>query len=189
MAIFDNFSDKDWVEYLMKNDPDAIVAFFYKKHVKLFAYNLRKIFSYKVDIRDYITEFYLHLEADNWKRLKTYQTDYSLVAWLSTVSYRFFKNYKMSMIDSKEFDTISEWDSQTEAWICQSDLGLKHDIMKAIEQIKNERDREIAGLIFIEGWEAAEVAQQFGLTVDYFYTVKNRIIKALRIFLTEYSYE
>jgi RNA polymerase sigma factor (sigma-70 family) len=190
MVDFDNFSDKDWVNHLIANNHEAIVAFFYKKHLKLFVHNLYKVFPYKVEILDYVNEFYLYLEADSWKRLKTYQSEYSLITWISTVSYRFFKNYKLSMIDSRVVITISDqWESQTEAWIHQSDLSLEKDIMKAIDQIKNERDRKIARLIFIEDREVTEVAQQFGLTVDYLYTVKNRITKALRIFLTEYEYE
>jgi DNA-directed RNA polymerase specialized sigma24 family protein len=187
---FDNFSDADWIDHLIKNDPDAIVSFFYKKQRKIFAHNLHKVFSYKVDLLDYINEFFLYLEASDWKRLKTFQSEYSLTTWISVVSYRFFKNYKLSMIDSRGLITITDkWDSQTEEWVLQSDFGLRKDIMKAINQISNERDRKIANLLFIEDRASEEVAQQFGLTVDYLYTIKNRIIKALRIFLKEYNHE
>jgi len=190
MANFDDFSDQDWVDHLIKNDHEAIVAFFYKKYLKLFAYNLHKIYTHKVDVLDHVHEFYLHLEADNWKQLKSYQSNYSLTPWISVVSYRFFKKNKESMIDSGEFLTISDkWETETEVWTSQSDVGLKKDIMNAIEQIKNERDREIAGMIFMEDRNVAEIARQFGLTVDYLYTVKNRIIKALRTFLTDYDHE
>ena len=190
MIKTDNFSDKDWVERLIANDPEMIVSFFYKKHLKLFVHNLYKIFPYKVEILDYINDFYLYLEANNWKRLKTFQTDCNLTTWISAVSYRFFKNYKRAVIDSRGLITITDkWDLQTEGWVQQSDLGLKKDIMKAINQIKNDRDREIAVLMLMEDKEAAEVAPQFGLTIDYLYTVKNRIIKALRISLKEYENE
>jgi len=187
---FNEFSDKDWVESLIMNNPDVIVSFFYQKQKNQLTHNLRKVFPYKVEISDYIHEFYLYLQADNWKRLKTFQAEYSLTTWISVVSYRFFKNYKLSVIDSRGIITITDkWDTQTEEWIQQSDLGLRKDIMKAINQIKNERDRKIATLLLIEDREMAEVAPQFGLTVDYLYTVKNRIIKALRIFLSEYNHE
>ena len=187
---FDNFSDKDWVERLVVNDPEAIVSFFYKKQLKSLVHNLYKIFPYKIEILDYINEFYLYLEANDWRRLKTFQPEYSLTTWISTVSYRFFKNYKLSVIDSRGLVTISDkWDLQTEAWVQQSDLGLKKDIMKAISQIKNERDREIALLLLLEDKAVADVAQQFSVTVDYLYTIKNRIIKTLRTFLADYEHE
>ncbi|MCL2291267.1 MAG: hypothetical protein FWC34_11305 [Bacteroidetes bacterium] len=187
---FDSFSDRDWVEHLIMNDPEVIVSFFYKKQLKLLAHNLYKIFPYQIEILDYINEFYLYLEANDWRRLKTFQPEYSLTTWISTVSYRFFKNYKLSVIDSRGLVTISDkWDLQTKVWVQQSDLGLKKDIMKAINQIKNERDREIATLLLIEDRVVADVAQQFGLTVDYLYTIKNRIIKTLRTFLTDYEHE
>ena len=187
---FDHLSDTEWVERLIQNDPEAIVFFFYKKQLKSLVHNLRKIFPYQIEILDYINEFYLYLEAGDWRRLKTFQPDYSLTTWISTVSYRFFKNYKLSVIDSRGLVTISDkWDLQTEAWVQQSDLGVKKDIMKAINQIKNERDREIANLLLIEDKEVTSVAQQFGVTVDYLYTIKNRIIKTLRTFLADYEHE
>jgi len=48
MINFDNFSDYEWIEGLTKNDPDAIVSFFYKKNKGIFAHNLRKVFPYQV---------------------------------------------------------------------------------------------------------------------------------------------
>ena len=188
MANFDNFSDKEWVEGLLRNDPDVIVSFFYKKLKGTLVHNLRKVFPYQVDVKEYITEFFLHLQANDWKRLRTFQSEYSLTTWISVVSYRFFKNYKLSMIDSRGVVTITDkWDLQTDAWVEQSDSWLKKDIMKAIAQIKNERDRKIADLLLVEDKAVDEVAQQFEVTVDYLYTIKNRIIKALRIFLKEYE--
>lgn len=190
MPNFDKFSDKDWVENLVMNDPDVIVSFFYKKLKNILTHNLRKIFPYQVDVKEYITEFYLYLEDNDWKRLKTFQSDYTLTTWISVVSYRFFKNYKESVIDSRGVVTITDkWDLQTEEWVHQSDEWLKKDIMKAIAQIKNERDRQIAVLLLMEDKAVEDVAPQFDVTVDYLYTIKNRIIKALRIFLAEYSHE
>jgi methionyl-tRNA formyltransferase len=61
MVNYDNFSDKDWIERLTKNDPEAIVSFFYKKQLKLFVHNLYKIFPYKVEIMDFVNELYLYL--------------------------------------------------------------------------------------------------------------------------------
>ncbi|MCL2167823.1 MAG: hypothetical protein FWH59_01710 [Lentimicrobiaceae bacterium] len=190
MANFDTFSDKEWVTYLIKNDPDVIVSFFYKKYISVLVHNLRKIFPYKVEIKEYINEFYLYLQANDWKRLKTFQQEYSLTTWISVVSYRFFKNYKDAVIDFRGVVTITDkWDLQTDEWVYQSDASLKKDIMNAIHQIKNERDRQIAVLLLLEDREPDEVARKFEVTVDYLYTIKNRIIKALRILLKEYSHE
>ena len=188
MDNFDTFSDKEWVEHLIMNDHDAIVSFFYKKLKNMLVHNLRKIFPYQVDVKEYITEFFLHLQANDWKRLKTFQPEYNLTTWISVVSYRFFKNYKDAVIDFRGVVTISDkWDLQTEEWVYQSDTSLKKDIMKAINQIKNERDRQIAVLLLLEDRAVDEVARQFEVTVDYLYTIKNRIIKALRVLLKEYE--
>ena len=61
------------------------------------------------------------------------------------------------------------------------------DVNNAINQIKNERDKQIASRLFLEDKEYESVAQEFGLTVDYVYTVKNRLIKQLRTTLKDYN--
>jgi len=50
----------------------------------------------------------LYLQENNWKRLKTFQLGESLDTWISVVSYRFFKNYKMKMIDLGGVITITD---------------------------------------------------------------------------------
>ena len=57
----------------------------------------------------------------------------------------------------------------------------------AIEKINNDRDRQIAEKLLIEDKEYEAVAGEFGLSVDYVYTVKNRIIKQLRGSLKGYN--
>ena len=60
------------------------------------------------------------------------------------------------------------------------------DIDAAIDEIKNERDKEIAKQIFVDDREYESIAEEFGLTCDYIYTIKNRIIKQLKNILNEY---
>ena len=56
----------------------------------------------------------------------------------------------------------------------------------AISTITNERDREIAKLLFIEDKEFQSVADRFDLSIDYVYTVKNRLVKQLKAKLGSY---
>lgn len=71
-------------------------------------------------------------------------------------------------------------------WIQHCDAGLMMDIQTAINKIKNDRDRTIAGRLLLEDREYRDVAEEFGLTVDYVYTVKNRLLKQLKKQLSGY---
>ena len=186
---YSSWSDDRMVSELIKGNQDAIVWFFYTKYSATFQYHIFKLFNYKVDINDLIDEFFLYLYDNDWKRLRSFDSaQASLNTWISTVSYRFFRDYKQSVIDSGSVNTTNDmWDPTCSDWIQGCDAGLLMDVNYAICQIKNERDRKIASRIFIEDKEYDSVAQEFGLTVDYVYTVKNRLIKQLRTTLKEYN--
>ena len=63
---------------------------------------------------------------------------------------------------------------------------MKMDIRTAIDSIENDRDRKIAELIFVEDVEPQKVADKFDLSVDYVYTVKNRLVRKLKARLNGY---
>lgn len=182
------FSDKELVKYVLENDTKVILYFFYRKFTPTFQYHIYKIFPYQVEIQDLIHEFFLYLHEDDWRRLRTFNFSSSLSTWISTVSFRFFLQYKKSVIDSNGLISLNEcWDSFAETYTQHADNEIKMDIMKAIEQIKNERDRSIAFMLLIEGSDFEDVAKKYNISVDYAYTIKNRIIKSLRNTLKDYS--
>ena len=186
---FTSWSDDRMVSELIKGNKDAIVWFFYTKYSATFQYHIFKLFNYKVDLNDLIDEFFLYLYDKDWKRLRSFDSSQaSLNTWISTVSYRFFRDYKQSVIDSDGVSTTNEmWDSTCSDWTQSCDAGIMMDVNSAIGQIKNERDRQIAIRLFVEDKEYESVAGEFGLTVDYVYTVKNRLIKQLRNSLKGYN--
>lgn len=186
---FASWSDDRMVSELVHGNQDAIVWFFYTKYSATFQYHIFKLFDYKVDINDLVDEFFLYLYENDWKRLRSFDsTQASLNTWISTVSYRFFRDYKQSVIDSDGVSpTYDMWDQTYSDWVQSCDAGIMMDVNSAIGQIKNERDKQIAVRLFLEDKEYESVAQEFGLTVDYVYTVKNRLIKQLRTTLKEYN--
>lgn len=185
---FKCLSDKEIIALLLSNNTSAIVWFFYQKYLSTFRYNIYKLFSYSVEVNDLIDEFYLYLFENDWKRLRTYNADASsLNTWISVVSYRFFKNYKLRMIDSNGLITIQEeWDESAKALVQHCDTEMKMDISMAINQIKNIRDRKIVELIFYDNIPPQDIAKEYGLSVDYIYTIKNRTVKLLRLKLNAY---
>ncbi len=184
----ERMSDKELVTAVCSNDQRAIVHMFYKKYMSTFQYHVYKLFPYKEDVRDLVDEFFLYLYEDDWRRLKTFDgSKASLSTWMSVTSFRFFKNYKHSKIDSNGLISISDkWETFVGDWVQSSDAGLMMDINASIESITNDRDREIARLLFIEDKEFQVVADRFGLSVDYVYTVKNRLVRQLQTKLNSY---
>lgn len=184
----DKYSDTELVNAVCGNDHQAIVHLFYKKCLPTFQYHIYKLFPYKEDVRDLVDEFFLYLFEDDWRRLRTFDgTRASLATWMSVTSFRFFKAYKHSKIDSNGIISISDkWETFVGDWVQSSDAGLMMDVNEAINSIKNERDREIARLVFIEDKEFQVIADRFDLSVDYVYTVKNRLVKQLKVKLNSY---
>ena len=184
----EKYSDYELVSAVCNNDQQAIIYLFYKKYLSTFEYHIYKLFPYKEDIRDLVDEFFLYLYENNWRRLKTFDgTKASLATWMSVTSFRFFKSYKHSKIDSNGLISITDkWESFVGDWVRSCDAGLMMDINQAIDTITNDRDREIARLVFIEDKEFQLVADRFGLSIDYVYTVKNRLVKQLKTKLSSY---
>lgn len=183
-----SWPDGRLIKAVLSGDQDAIVYMFYTKFSATFQYHIYKLFDYKVDIQDLVDEFFLFLYEDNWKRLRSYDPSLSaLSTWISTVSYRFFRDYKRSKIDLNGTITISDkWETFRGDWVQSIDAGIMIDIETAIDAIKSDRDREIAKQLFIEDREYEAIAEEFGMTCDYVYTVKNRIIKQLKTTLKGY---
>ena len=183
-----SWSDERLVEAVLSSDQDAIVYMFYKKYSSTFQYHVYKLFDYRVDVSDLVNEFFLFMYEDNWKRLRSYNPELSsLSTWISTVSYRFFRDYKRSKIDSNGLITISDkWETFRGDWVQCIDAGIMLDIQAAIDSISNERDREIGKRLFVDDREYEEIAKEFNITCDYVYTLKNRIIKRLKAVLKDY---
>lgn len=185
----EKWSDAKLVAEVCDGNEDAIVYFFYKKFSATFQYHIYHIFTYSVDMEELIDEFFLYLYENDWRRLRTFDgTKSSLATWISTVSFRFFKNYKATKIDFNGVISINDkWESFRGDWVESLDAGIMIDLQNAIDNIKNERDRQIAEKIFIQDVSFERLAEEFDMTIDYVYTVKNRIIKQLKKSLNGYE--
>lgn len=180
--------DAELVSAVISGDKDAIVYMFYTKFSATFQYHIYKLFDYKIEVADLIDEFFLYLYEDEWKRLKVYDSaKSSLSTWISTVSYRFFRDYKRSKIDLNSLITISnKWETYRTDWVEEYDKSILVDIESAIQKLKSDRDRKIAEMIFIKDCELEIVAADFQISIDYVYTIKNRVSKQLKVSLEGY---
>lgn len=180
--------DAELVSAVISGDKNAIVYMFYTKFSATFQYHIYKLFDYKIEVADLIDEFFLYLYEDEWKRLKVYDSaKSSLSTWISTVSYRFFRDYKRSKIDLNGLITISnKWETYRTDWVEEYDKSILVDIESAIQKLKSDRERKIAEMIFIKDCELEIVAADFQISIDYVYTIKNRVSKQLKVSLEGY---
>ena len=189
MATLQHISDTELVERVLANDEKAVIYLFYEKFYSIFEYHVYKIWPSEVSVQGLVHEFFLHLAENNWRRLRSFNPEKAqLNTWMSVVSFRFFLNYKKSKIDSNGLVTICEqWDEKILKYKQEAQEQVRMDVTKAIDELKNGTEREVARKLLLDGMELQEVAAQHGLSVDYAYTVKSRALARLRKTLKAYK--
>lgn len=179
------WDDKQLIDALLSGNQEAVVYFFYQKFSPTFQYHIYSLFKYRENVNELVDEFFLYMYQDNWRRLRTFDpSKSSLATWISTVSFRFFKNYKTGKVDCNGVITSTDnWGKFQSSWTDGHSAAIVMDLHTAIDEIKSERDRLIAVRIFLEDKDFESVAKEFDLSVDYVYTLKNRLVKHLRLSL------
>ena len=183
-----NVSDIQLVAMLLANDEKALLYFFYEKFYSMFEYHVYRIFSYEVDVQELVHEFFLYLRQDDWRRIRSFNPEKAqLNTWVSVVSFRFFLNFKKTKIDSNGLISIYEqWDDKIMNYKQDCHNQIRMDVAKAIENLKNATERDVARELLLDGVDIQEVAASHQLSVDYAYTVKSRAMAHLRTILKDY---
>lgn len=181
-------SDTELVERVLADDEKAVLHFFYEKFYSVFEYHVYKIFPYEQSVQELVHEFFLYLRQDDWRRLRSYNSEKAkLNTWVSVISFRFFLNFKKTKIDSNGFITIFEqWDDKILQYKNECEEQVRMDVGRAIESLKNETERKVARRLILEEADVQDVANENNLSVDYTYTVKSRAVSHLRIILKDY---
>ncbi len=162
---------------------------FYSHFESLLRFNAQKAAGNKtVELDDLIQELYLYLSKNNWEKLRKYNPELPFANWVSVVSYRFFKDYTASMIDSATQVPISDMNERSLFQVGTHKIEtIMMDIRQAIAKLKPPRDREIVEALVLNEEEPAEVAERYKVTVDNLYNIKRRaIIKLIQKHLQEY---
>lgn len=171
-------SDTEIKEGLLRNDEETIRYVFYEHFNTLLHFNAQKATWGKgVEYEDLIQELFVYINRDNWEKLQMYSTEYSFSSWFSVVSYRFFKDYTRSMIDTAQNLPIDE---MNEASLCMigvegvEPVETSRDIKELIGNLTPLRYREVLTAILINGEDLKEVAKRIHVTVDNLYNIIRR---------------
>ena len=182
-------NDDQLVKALLANNEAAIDYVFYNKFHKLLLLNAAKATGSKDMVPDdLIQDLYLYLSADNWARLRNYDSSYPFVAWFSTVSYRFFRNCSRKVLDSKRCVSIYDLKGQ-DLQVSVGENGMViEDVRTAIDRLESPRDRQLLTEMLFNGAEADEVAAMLNVSVNNLYVIKRRALtKLIRYQLTGYQ--
>ena len=104
------------VDLLLANDEEAVEYVFFHRCDRMFAHIAKGLFHSNVKKEELITEFYLYLRADDWRRLRQFEFKSELATWLTVVAIRFFnekKPFQPTELEESDTELIDEFTSVT----------------------------------------------------------------------------
>ncbi len=181
-------TDQQFVADLIANDSKALECLLYDRFSSLLRLNAMKA-APNVAVDDLIQELYLYLSADKWSRLMKYDPSLPFERWLSVVSYRFFKDFSLRMIDSRRQIPITNIEDQQLFNAGTTQMNhIMMDIRKGFGELEPPRDREILTALILHDEEPQEVANRYNVTVDNLYNIKRRALaKLIQKHLKDYA--
>ena len=179
------------VKALLEGNEGAIRYVFYDHFKDLHACCYRKVCMGKhVELDDLVQELYLYISANNWEKLRRYDPQIPFIKWFSVVSYRFFKDYCRSMIDSGHELPICDMNDHDGTLASQSEASqtLMADLLRILPHFKPPRDRDVLKAFLIDDEDAETVAKRLEVTVDNLYNIKRRALARLvKRYLNDYK--
>lgn len=165
-------SDRQLVDLLLDNNEDAIEYVFFHRCDGMFAHIINSVFQSQEKKEELISEFYMYLSEDDWRRLRQFQFRSGLDTWLTIVAIRFFKQKKSTM---KTFMVETDSLLLDGAEHIPDDYDIlnemsKVELYKAIERLRNPRER-LALLGELAGKRAETIAKELGCTVSAVYNL------------------
>ena len=182
--------DAQLVAELLAGNEGALHYVFYDHFKPLLKMNAYKAAGTKqVEYDDLVQELYLYLSNNDWEKLRKYNPERPFVNWFSVVSYRFFKDFSRSMIDSSDQIPISNMNDHQTAFMSNGTIGtIMMDIKQAISKLKPPRDSQILEALLLRDEEPEIVAKRHNVTVDNLYNIKRRAIaKLIKQHLQDYK--
>lgn len=160
-----------------KGDEEIIVSFFYGELKGVLETIRRRVFNGKVEYDEMVSEFYLFLAQDNWRRVRTFdaRNGCSLKTWMSRVAWRFFVNeYVRLMMRSRQEKDADNPCLPASRITNRIDLGL------VLASMPNRRYAEAVSLLVIIGCEPKLVAELWHTNVSNVYNIRHRAINQFR---------
>lgn len=177
----DYLSDRQLVDLLLTNDEKVVEYVFFHRCDGMFAHIINDVFQSQVKKEELITDFYLFLSADNWRRLRQFEFRSELNTWLTVVAIRYF-NQKKDEIQTN----LGNLEESLMKEVCQipDDFDIidelsRVELYEAIDQLPKHRER-LALLGMLAGKKAETIAEELGITVMAVYNLTKKAKMALK---------
>lgn len=176
----DRLSDRQLVNLLLANDKEAVEYVFFHRCDHVFAHVINSIFQSQVKKEELITEFYLFMSADDWRRLRQFGFRSGLDTWLTVVAIRFFRQKKDTFWTKTEsLDSSLIQVEQIPDEFNHFDEISKVELYKAIEKLPKPRER-LALLGSLSGKSAEMIAEELGCSVAAVYNLVKKAKMTLK---------
>ena len=174
-----DYSDRQIVDGILSNDKVIIEHFFFEKCSKMFDFILERVFNYEVDKDELISELYLFLSTDNWKKIEQFDFRSKLITWTTVVAIRFFQKKRTKLIGNGFNYTLNGKEPKN---------GMRHvmnfdtriDVRNAIKSMKNQRYKEVIVALDIKDVKPEELAEEMNITVENLYNIHRRALLSLK---------
>lgn len=175
------YTDEELVRGILNNDPIIIEYFFIKKCSNMFVYILNSVFSGHIDKTELVNELFLFLANDNWRKLRDFNYNSSLMTWITVVATRFFIRKRDKLIENESSEAlIIESDKLCHGLISEDSVNLH----MAIEAMPNERYQRVIQLLDMQEVSYEDAATELNVSVANLYNIHRRAIAQLRYILT-----
>ena len=138
----------------------------------MIVYIIGKIYDYRVEKDEIISELYIHIQEDNWHKLRQFDFRSKLTTWISVVASRFFIKKRNSLKKNIGEDAMIE-----KGYDPFKSMILKMDMENTLENMQNRRYRDVLFDLFVEDMEPEEVAEKMKITVANLYNLKHRALQ------------
>ena len=146
----------------------------------MFAHIAKGLFHSNVKKEELITEFYLYLRADDWRRLHQFEFKSELATWLTVVAIRFFnekKPFQPTELEESDTELIDEFTSVTNDPDILNEIS-KLELYKAVEKLPKARERQ-ALIGFLVGKQVETIADEMGCSESAVYKMIKRAKSAV----------
>lgn len=175
-----NLTDLEIKEALIRGDEEVTNEFFFKKCKGLFINVIHHVFKYAVDYDEFVNELYIHLMADDAKRLRSFVGRSSIYTWLETVATFYFYNRKNrgKVIDNNSsMPLYPKPQSDTGATERKNDAHI--DVEALLDELPNKRYAYVLQRLIIDEEETEVVAKEMGIAVSNLYNIKKRALASI----------
>lgn len=174
-------SDRQLVSLLLANDEEAVEYVFFHRCNGMFSHVISDVFRSQVKKEELITDFYLFLSADEWRRLRQFEFRSELNTWMTIVAIRFFRQKKADMqttLSDLEPPLIQNVGQIADDFDIFDEIS-RVELYEAIDGLPKPRER-FALLGVLAGKKTETIAEELGVTVTAVYNLTKKAKMALK---------